>query len=114
MIGWVRGFGKGGGMGFTALAVLALGVSGGPAEALECLLDTNNNNLADTGVDTTGLANDSGLVTATACGPRAFTGASEAVAPLSRRSASSAASHGPRKGRWRAGTGAAQAVPLMA
>ena len=40
----------------------------------------NNNNLADTGVDTTGLANDSGLATATACGPRAFTGASEAVA----------------------------------
>ena len=80
MIGWVRGFGKGGDMGFAALAVLALGVSGGPAEALECLLDTNNNNLADTGVDTTGLANDSGLVTATACGSRAFTGASEAVA----------------------------------
>ena len=66
-------------LGWT-LAVLALGVSGGPPEALECLLDTNNNNLADTGVDTTGLANDSGLATATACGPPAFPGASPAAA----------------------------------
>lgn len=53
---------------------------GPPARAAECLLDTNNNNLADTGVDTTGGANDNGVAIATACGPNAEASEPDTVA----------------------------------
>ncbi|MEQ8922529.1 MAG: hypothetical protein RIE60_17160, partial [Roseovarius sp.] len=84
MIGNVKRFGKGEGIGCVGLAaVVALGlgvVPGGPARAAECLLDTNGNNLADTGLDTTEGANDNGVATATACGPNAAASEPDTVA----------------------------------